>query len=160
MASLTLIKFSPGSRFMFICSHFIANQLGDLSMEELEPQETPGSTSTRLPPTQLRTDESLWHGPGMSPAHRGNPSRIPPGTTFIGTQKHSTSLTRDDNTTKKMNSSNNGVFPGDKRHGDKRLYLGFISLDVGTLICDQYMSFIVRGGSPQEQRTPCPVYSP
>jgi hypothetical protein len=155
MASQTLIKFSPGSRFIFICPHFIANQLGDLSTQELEPQETPGS------PTRLRTDESLWHGRGTSPAHRGNPSRIPPGTTFVGTRNtRPLSLTCDDNATKKINSSNNGVFPGDKRRGNKRLYLGFISLDVGTLICDQYMSFIVRGGSPQEQRTPCPVYSP
>jgi hypothetical protein len=40
IAFKTLAKFSPGTRFVYGSLHFVANRLGDLSMQEPEQQES------------------------------------------------------------------------------------------------------------------------
>jgi hypothetical protein len=54
IALQALATFLWGVRFVFGSLHFIANQLGDLSMKELEQQENLGSSTDRSRPTSFR----------------------------------------------------------------------------------------------------------
>jgi hypothetical protein len=63
MASQALTKFSLGSSFVFRSLHFIANQLGELSMQELKPQEILGPDVDKISPTRVRDDRVLMACP-------------------------------------------------------------------------------------------------
>jgi hypothetical protein len=72
-------KFLLGSRLVFGSLLFIADKMGDLSLQEPKSREIAGSGTDRIPPLELVSH--VRHNSSTDPAHRGNQSRIPQGIT-------------------------------------------------------------------------------
>jgi hypothetical protein len=80
MAFQSTSKFFLGSRLVFGSVLFIADKMGDLSLQELESLEIVGLGIDHFPPPpQLESVSHARHNSGMDPAYRGNLSWIPQG---------------------------------------------------------------------------------
>jgi hypothetical protein len=54
MAFESVTMFLPGSRLVFRSLHFVADKMGDLSLQEPEQQEIAGPDVDRFPPTPVQ----------------------------------------------------------------------------------------------------------